>query len=94
MHSPDKVRLLTEKFRAQRAREYAAGDLVVGEFLGDSDLLIVRCDPAAADYGKIIVALPLDPRGDWYEVAESLGKFFEKYERAHGARFWEEPLLT
>lgn len=94
MHSPDKARLLTDKFREQRTRAYAAGDLVVGEFLGDSDLLIVRCDTTAADYGKVVVALPLDPRGEWYEVAESLGKFFEKYERAHGAKFWEEPLLA
>jgi hypothetical protein len=85
--------MLTEKFRAQRARDHAAGDLVVGRFLGDSDLLVVRCAPHAADYGRVVVALPLDPRGEWYEAAGSLEKFFERYEQAHGAKFWEEPLL-
>lgn len=90
LHNPEEARALTKKFRAQRTRDHAEGDLVLGEFLGDAELLFVRCDPKAADYGRVVVALPLDPRSDWYEVAESLGAFLDQYERAQGAKFWEE----
>lgn len=90
LHKPEEARRLTSRFRTQRTRDHVEGDLVLGEFLGDSELLLVRCDPNAADYGRVVVALPMDPRGDWYDAAGDLGVFLEKYERAQGAKFWEE----
>lgn len=49
--SPGEARLLTEVEVKKRPRDYVYGDLVIGRFLGDSDLLLVRCDPSAFDYG-------------------------------------------
>jgi hypothetical protein len=61
---------------------------VVGEFLGDSDLLLVRCDPAAEDYGSVLVALPLDDRSEWDQAASSIEAFLLSYARTHGEKFW------
>jgi hypothetical protein len=87
--SPERSREATEAFRTRRARDHREGDLVVGEFLGDSDLLLVRADPHEPDAGKVIVALPLDPRAEWYAPAASLREFLERFERAEGAKYWE-----
>jgi hypothetical protein len=86
---PDRALALTERFHRIRARDAVFGDLVVGEFLGDSDLLLVRADPQASDYGAVLVALPLDRRPDWYRVASNLPSFLGQYARAEGAKFWE-----
>jgi hypothetical protein len=78
----------TEKFAVNRRRDFRRGDLVVGEFLGDSDLLLVRCDPAAEDYGSVLVALPLDDRSEWDQAASSIEAFLLSYARTHGEKFW------
>lgn len=79
----------TERLQADRPEEFRAGDRVVGRFLGDSDLLLVRCDPAEDDFGEVVVALPIDPRGDWYFLRTGLADFLEKYSAAEGDKFWE-----
>lgn len=76
-------------FQERRARDFMSGDRIVGEFLGDSDLLLVRCDPLANDFGKVVVALPIDARDDWYLVAPSFSEFLNKYTKAEGNKFWE-----
>jgi hypothetical protein len=38
---------ITAREMQQRQADYQASDLVFGRFLGDSDLLVLRCDPAA-----------------------------------------------
>jgi len=78
----------TRTFAVNRSRDFRRGDLVIGEFLGDSDLLLVRCDPAADDYGSVVVALPLDDRGDWDRAAPSLDAFLLAYARTQGEKFW------
>ena len=79
----------TTVFAEERRRDFWKGDLVLGRFLGDSDLLVVRCSDDEADSGKVLVALPLDPRNDWYNVANSFAEFLEKYIAAKGDKFWE-----
>ncbi|MFN7766214.1 MAG: hypothetical protein ACK5UC_03300 [Planctomycetaceae bacterium] len=78
----------TEKFRARRFRDYILGDLVVGRFIGDSDLLIVRCDPASSDFGSIVVATPIDPRDNWHSISESFADFLDTYIQAGGDKYW------
>lgn len=80
----------TEMFVEERLRDARPGDLVVGEFLGDQDLLLVRCDQEASDFGSVLVALPLDGREDWYVLAPSLTAFLEEFEQEEGAKYWEE----
>lgn len=79
----------TDVFQDERSSDTRAGDLVVGEFLGDSDLLLVRCDASSHDFGNVVVAAPLDPRVDWPTVAVSLDEFLSRLAEAEGAKYWE-----
>jgi hypothetical protein len=88
--SPADAERETKTFQASRRRDSRDGDLVVGRFLGDQDLMIVRSDPAARDFGQILIALPLDKRSDWYTPARSLGAFLRAFFQAEGAKFWED----
>jgi len=88
---PERAQVLTHQLRRDRARDVLPGDLVIGEFLGDSDLLVVRTDREAADYGSVLVVLPLDRRQDWFRVGASLTDFLRTYAAADGAKFWETP---
>jgi hypothetical protein len=63
--------------------------LVVGRFLGDSDLLVLRCDETAPDVGSTLIALPIDPRGDWPTVARSFREYLERLIAAEGDKYWE-----
>ena len=87
--SPSLAAERSRQLQDERPREYREGDLVVGEFLGDSDLLLVRCDRKAEDFGSVLVVLPLDPRHDWFQVSSDFESFLVDYERAQGAKFWE-----
>jgi hypothetical protein len=89
LFGPDQAAIETRKFRDDRKNDCVAGDLIVGRFLGDQDLLLVRCDPDAFDFERVKIVLPLDIRTDWYDVAPNLGGFLEEYEREEGAKFWE-----
>jgi hypothetical protein len=75
--------------RSKRPDEYKAGDLVIGEFLGDAERLLVRCSPSAQDHGRIYIALPIDPRTEWESPAPSLAEFLTLYLEAQGDKFWE-----
>lgn len=82
----------TEATRVEFERhpiDYIDGDLVIGRFLGDSDLLIIRCDESSPDFGRLLVALPLDPREEWYKVADSFEDFLSRYVEAKGDKYWE-----
>lgn len=85
---PGRSAELTADCLASRARDFLAGDLVIGRFLGDSDLLVVRTDDSRQDYGEILVALPLDPRGDWDRVAGSFREFLVRYVESGGDKYW------
>jgi len=66
-----------------------ATDLVIGRFLGDTELLVADCDPTSSEYGSVLVALPLDDRSDWPTVGDSLLRFLGKYCSEQGAKFWD-----
>ena len=85
---PTQSEELTNRFREERKSDYRRGDLVVGRFLGDSDLLLVRCDPETSDFGSVLIALPLDPRVDWDSAAGAFSEFLENYVTSGGEKFW------
>ena len=80
---------MTARFVLDRGHNSTNGDRVIGRFLGDSDLLLLRCDENADDYGSVIVALPVDPRSEWYFVSTGLDEFLRRYTEEMGAKFWE-----
>jgi len=73
----------------RRKKDFRRGDLVVGEFLGDAELLVVRCDRGADDFGNVTIALEIDPRDEWPIVGKSFIEFLDKYVAAAGDKFWE-----
>lgn len=89
MWSPDRVITEQDKRIAQRREDFRPGDLIIGEFLGDADLLVLRCDATSPDFGNVIIALPLDSREEWYVAANSLEGFLSQYIAAQGDKFWE-----
>jgi hypothetical protein len=66
-----------------RPDDMESGDVVVGEFLGDQELLVYSA------HEGVLVALPLDGRGDWYRTAPTLTDFLERYTASLGEKFWE-----
>jgi len=87
--SPQEVIEGSLRISRERVRDSRPGDLFVGEFLGDSDLLLVRCDKKAPDFGRTMIALPIDPRAEWETVGSSVASFLDQYVRASGDKFWE-----
>ncbi len=81
--TPDASAKRTEHELAQRPNDYNSDDIVIAEFLGDQDLLVFDHD------GSVLVALPLDPRNDWFRPTPSLGDFLERYVSSTGAKYWE-----
>ena len=86
--SPQKV-LEQQQSLKRNSDEFQSGDLIIGEFLGDSDLLVVRCDRNSNDYGQVIIALPIDHRADWYFPPYLLPEFLQKFINSQGEKFWE-----
>ncbi len=66
-----------------RPADMAQGDIVIGEFVGDQELLVYSSDAG------VLVALPLDDRSDWFRAAPTLAEFLERYTAAQGEKFWE-----
>jgi hypothetical protein len=77
----------TAEQRSQRPGAYRADDVVIGEFLGDLDLLVLA--PSASRERRILVALPLDDRQAWYPAASSLAEFLHRYLESYGNKYWE-----
>lgn len=85
--SANKV-LMEQKRAEERPRDFLKGDLVIGEFLGDSDLLCLRCNPLDKDFGKVVIALPIDPRPEWYWLDSDLTSFLDQFVDAKGEKYW------
>ena len=86
--SPEEALFTTENQRKSRPHEFAPTDLVIGKFLGDSDLLVLNCEKGA-HAEEVFVALPLDSRNDWPVVGKSFGDFLQKLLMNQGDKYWE-----
>ena len=81
--SPTEAATRSAAERAARPQDFRESDVVLGEFLGDQDLLVVDKG------GTVLVALPLDRRADWYRAAADLPEFFGRYVEGGGDKYWE-----
>ncbi|NUQ79952.1 MAG: SMI1/KNR4 family protein [Polyangiaceae bacterium] len=86
---PSESLLLTEVYKQTRSHDFVKGDLIIGKFIGDSELLLIRCDLEAADFGSLLIVAPLDLRSDWIIVAISFREFLTRYVAAQGDKYWE-----
>lgn len=75
VYSPEEVINLHQAKRSLYEESFLFGDLVIGDFKGDVQFIVVRCNPEAEDYGSIVVAQPADPRKYWPKVGSSLTEF-------------------
>lgn len=69
--------------------DFRPGDLIIGEFRGDTDLVVLRCDPFKPDFGNVVVALAMDPREEWPTVAPSIVEFIKHFHLHPSKKFWE-----
>lgn len=70
-----------------RPAEYRQDDLIIGEFLGDSDV-VVLC-PSESGSRRVLIAPPLDPRDTWFAVGPDLADLVTAFFHANGEKFWE-----
>jgi hypothetical protein len=87
--SPEEVVDPNRKFKELYKRDLRDGDLIMGEFLGDSDLLLLRCDDRRSDYGKVLIVDPYERRKSWKVPAASFGLFLQRFCEAKGDKYWE-----
>jgi hypothetical protein len=63
--------------------DFRADDVV----LRASELLVFA--PSEAAERRYLIALPLDPRKDWYAIGASLAEVLDRYLASEGEKFWE-----
>lgn len=68
--------------RAEAGYEISAGDWVLGEFVGDTDMLVVEAD------GAVLISTGSYPRDNWYRF-ESLSDVLSRYVLEHAEKYWE-----
>lgn len=81
------LRAITRRELVGRPEDYRSDEIVIAEFLGDFDLLVMS--PNVTGGARIVIALPLYFRGDWPLAASSLSEFLNLYREAEGMMFWE-----
>jgi hypothetical protein len=86
---PVEARNLTECEKNDASSGVKASDVVIGEFYGDSDLLIVDSQNSGQDMYSIHVKSPLDDRNEWSQVANSFSEFLARYIQSQGDKYWE-----
>lgn len=84
--SPSASAERTAQERAARPSEFKPDDIVIGQFLGDQDLVVLASETSGR---RILISLPLDGRRDWFRVAPDLGQFLTTYFEHHGDKYWE-----
>lgn len=65
---------------------YRPDDVVVGELLGDQEMVVVA---GGEGHRQVLVALSLHPRADWYVSADDLAQFLSLHLRHGGDKYWE-----
>jgi hypothetical protein len=79
----------TEAERTQRYDDFRYDDVVVGELLGDAELLVHA--PSEERGRRYLIALPLDARQDLFSVGADLGEVLRRLLESDGDKFWERP---
>lgn len=85
--SPSASASRTANERDARPSDFKPDDVVVGEFLGDQELLVLA--PSESGQRRVLIALPLDSRADWFGAAGDLGEFLVRYFDSSGEKYWE-----
>jgi hypothetical protein len=85
--TPEASAARTAQEREARPIDFRPDDVVIGEFLGDQELVVLA--PSETGQRRVLIALPLDSRAHWLAAAPSLGEFLATYFDAAGDKYWE-----
>ena len=85
--SPGGCAVRTEAERVDRPSDLRVDDVVLGEFLGDSELLIHA--PSEASDRRYLIGLPLDAREEWSPAGSTAVEVLERLLEAGGEKYWE-----
>ncbi len=94
IYSPDqalvrhKYYYIKEKQLAKTIEDIQKGDFIIGEYIGEQQFVLIRCDENTKDFGEILMTQPIRPREEWPIVGTSLIDFLETYYSA-GEKFWD-----
>jgi len=88
--APEASRDLTNTEKSKRADQFSNEDLLIGKFIGDSELLLVNCDHDSTTFGSILIANPILKRQKWIRAAASFNEFLDMYLAHEGAKYWEK----
>jgi hypothetical protein len=77
----------TSTERSMRPEDFRPDDVVIGEFLGDSELLVFA--PSEDGPRRFLIALPLDPRDDWPAAGPSIDEVLRQMLAVNGEKYWE-----
>lgn len=78
LFGPEKVEEQKQRAKEMFPDHVLDSDLIIGEYLGEAQLAIVRCNASEEDFGHVLVALPMSARSNWIYVAKSLEEFLRK----------------
>lgn len=81
LYDPEQAKQRTRD-RIEAGYEVAESDRVIGEFVGDTDMLIVD------EHDRVVISTASYPRDDWYTF-ESLPDVLSKYIQAGAEKYWE-----
>ena len=88
--TPETVAALQEEVKQWQRDEFWPTDVIIGEFCGDSELILLRCDPHLFDFGYIVIVKPIEQRRQWPVAAFSIMQFLENLLRTDGDKYWEQ----
>lgn len=89
VHGPKESLVKQAEFLRDRGEWVLPGDLVFASFRGDLEVVLLRCDKGALDYGSVVVAAEMDERSSWERAADSLESFLSRFLDAKGDKYWE-----
>ena len=81
LHDPAAAKQ-TAQYRASYGYPVLESDLVLGEFVGDTDMLIIDAQ------GKVVISAASYPRDNWY-IFDSLADVLRRYVEAEAEKYWE-----
>lgn len=81
LHDPVNAKQAAQD-RASYGYEVFESDYVVGEFIGDTDMLIIDAE------GQVVISTGSYPRADWYTF-DSLPDVLRQYVEAEAEKYWE-----
>lgn len=85
--SPSASAARTLQEHHDRPSEVRPDDIVLGEFLGDAELLLRA--PSETGQRRVLIDLPLCGRTDWFAAAPDIGSFLMRYFDSAGVKYWE-----